>query len=128
MTQASLMIKEKSHDFGRIEEYRSRGLPRPGDHDDRQTESPRREEFGECRVAAAVLGHDHCDRLSAQELFLRLKREGAAPQDDAMARQVWRRHERLDRANKIKMLRRRREGPDLPPPHCEKDSLWVIPG
>ena len=68
----------------------SSGLRRPGDHDDRQAESPRREDFGECRLAAAVLGHDHVDRFLAQELFLRFDRERAAPQDDAMARQAWR--------------------------------------
>src|ERR1019366_922451 len=127
MTQTSLMMKEKFLDFGRIVQYRSRSLPRPGGHDDRQTESPRREEFGECRVAAAVLGHDHLDRFVAQEPFLRLKRERAAPQDDAMARQVWRRHERLDRANKIKMLRRRREGLDLQPPNGQKDAFGFMP-
>ena len=64
MTQASLMTKKKFHDFGRIVQNLARGLWRPRDHDDRQTERPRREEFGEGRGAAAVLAHYDFDNSS----------------------------------------------------------------
>lgn len=82
MKQAILMTKEKRHDVSRVVHDRSRGLLRPVNHDNRQTESPRREKFGKCCAAAAVLGYDHLDRFLAQELFLCFGREGATPQDD----------------------------------------------
>ena len=104
-----------------------RGLLRPGDHDNRQPEVAGRAEFGERRLAAAVLANDHIDRFLAQKLVLRFKREGAAPKDDAMVRQVWRKRERLNRANKIEMLGRRREGPDLQAADRQKNALRFTP-
>jgi hypothetical protein len=121
------MTQEKGHDFGRIVQDRTRRLSRPGDHDNRQPQMTGRAEFGERRLAAAVFGHDHTDRFLAQKLFLRFKREGAAPKDYAMARQTRRNRERLNRANKIEMLRRRREGLDLQPPDRQKNALRFTP-
>ena len=75
------MTKDERHGFGRIVQDRSRGLSRAGDHDNWQPETPRRENFGERRLAAAVLANDDIDRFLAQKLFLRFNREGAAPMD-----------------------------------------------
>ena len=121
------MTEEKGHDFGRIVQDRSRGFLRPRDHNHRQPQISRGENFGEGRPTAAVLGHEHIDRFLAQELFLRFKREGAAPKDDAMAWQIWRKRERLNSANKIEMLRRRREGPDLQAADCQKNAPRFMP-
>jgi hypothetical protein len=121
------MTENEGHDFGWIVQDRSRGLLRPGDHDNRQPELAGRAEFGERRRAAAVLANDHIDRFLAQKLVLRFNREGAAPKDYAMARQVWRKRERLNRANKIEMLGRRREGPDLQAADRQKNALRFTP-
>lgn len=44
-----------------------------------------------------------------------------------MTRQAWHRHERLDRANKIEMLGRCREGLDLQPSDRQKNTLRFTP-
>ena len=106
---------------------RSRGLSRARDHDNRQPQMAGGAEFGERRLAAAVLANDHIDQFLAQKLVLRFKREGAAPKDCAMARQARRKRERLNRANKIEMLRRRREGVQLQPADRQKYALRFTP-
>jgi hypothetical protein len=121
------MTKDERHGFGWIVQDRSRGLPRAGDHDNWQAETPRRENFGERRLAAAILANDDIDRFLAQKLFLRFNREGAAPMDDAMARQVWQRRERLNRANKIEMLGRRRKGLYLQAADRQEDAPRFAP-
>jgi hypothetical protein len=121
------MTEDKSHRFCRIVRNRSRGLLRPSNHDYRQPQMAGRADFGERRLAAAVLANDHVNRFLAQKLVLRFNREGAASKDDAMARQVWRKRERLNRANKIEMLGRRREGPDLQATDRQKNALRFTP-
>ena len=121
------MTKEKGHGFRRIVQDRFRGLSWAGDHNYRQPQMAGRAEFGERRLAAAVLANDHIDCFLAQKLVLRFKREGAAPKDDAMARQVRRKRERLNRANKIEMLGRRREGPDLQATDRQKNAPRFAP-
>src|SRR3984893_14544151 len=121
------MTKDESHGFRGLMQDRTRGLVRPGYHDNRQPHMAGRADFGEGRLTAAVLGNDHIDRFLAQKLFLRFNREGAAPVDDAMVRQIWRKRQRLNRANKIEMLRRRREGPDLQPTDRQKNAPRFTP-
>jgi hypothetical protein len=121
------MTEDEGHGFRRIMQDRSRGLSWADNHDNRQPQMARRAEFGEGRLAAAVLGHENVDRFLAQELFLRFNREGAAPKDYAMARQVRRKRERLNRANKIEMLLRCPEGPDLQAADRQKNALRFTP-
>jgi hypothetical protein len=120
------MMEEQGHDFSRIVKYRSH-LSRPCDHDNRQPNMPRCHEFGERRLAAAVLAYEQIDRFLAQELLLRFERERAAPKDYAMAWQVWRKRERLNCADKIEMLRRHREGPELQAADRQKNAFSFTP-
>jgi hypothetical protein len=73
------MMEEQGHDFSRIVKYRSQRLSRPCTHDNRQPSMPRSHEFGERRLAAAVLAYEQIDRFLAQELVLRFEREGPRP-------------------------------------------------
>src|ERR1700738_1177599 len=121
------MMEEQGHDFSRIVKYRSQRLSRPCDHDNRQPNMPRCHEFGERRLAAAVLAYEQIDRFLAQELFLRFEREGAASMDHTMMRKIQRKRDGLNRANKIEMLRRGRKGPDLQAADRQKNAFSFTP-
>ncbi len=59
------MTEDEGHGFRRIVQDQSRGLVRPGYHDNRQPQLPRGDDLGERRLAAAVLANDHIDRFLA---------------------------------------------------------------
>jgi hypothetical protein len=116
------MMEERGHDFGRIVPARSRGLLWPCDHDNGQPEMAGRVELGERCLAAAVPCHKHIDRFFTQKLSLCFNHKRATPVDYAVPGQVWRKRERLNRANKIEMLRRRREGPEFQATDRQKNA------
>ena len=121
------MQKQKRHDFGGIMQHRTRVLLWACDHDDRQPKIARREDFSECCLAAAVLGHDRVDRFLAEEPFLRFNGEWASSKNHPMARQAWCRLKWLDRPDKIEMLGFGREGFDLQSADCQKNAFWFLP-
>lgn len=101
-------------------------LWRPLDHDNRQTEPPRRFDLAVAGVAAGVLGNHSADTVFLQHADLFIQRKGAARGNIASIRHLQRRLHRIDAANEIAMLRRSFEREKFLPAERQKHPLAFI--
>ena len=99
---------------------------RTAQHDDRDTEGPRRGDLSVCRLATTVLGNDHVDLVLLKQRTVFRFREWTACGDVHGNRNVERRVDGIDTPYQIEMLRRAAEGRNVVPAERQENARRCI--
>ncbi len=110
-------------DIGDFRRLAARGQGGAVDHDDRQVQGARRDEFGLCARTARVLADDPGDTVVLQQGGFRVAREGAAIDNDVMIGQRRGRVGRVHQPQEIVVLRSGGKGGEMHSSDGKQDTL-----
>lgn len=115
------MIDPRQH-FAHLLQHMRLGQRRAVDHDDRQAKRARGVQLCPRAVSTGIFRDDQVDSVCAHQCKIALPREGAAIDDQMVARQRRRCVRRIDEAQQIMMLWLGREGRDMHPAKRQHDA------